>query len=151
MVTPEEKKAEVLERLEILKNKGIKYGAAIRCIKEGNDIAIFENQGFCKSVFYKLYLNAGDEFYDTLIAVKEDLEKDGKLVYLILVSHTAYGTLCDFFFVDDYKTDWKREKKDLKDGYAYVYSYNLECDYNSDFGSIFYGADPLGGGIYRAH
>lgn len=145
------KREEAIKRLEILKSKGLKYLPAIKCFKEGKDIGLFENQGFMKSVYYQVKLNTGDNgFYDKLYSKIQEFEKlYNSLVYLILVSHSSFGTLCDFFFVSDCKTEWGNDRDDLWNGYAFVYSYNMDDDFCSEIGEIAFTGDPTCGGIYR--
>ena len=152
MVNIQLQKEEALKRLEILKQKGLAYKPAIKCFKEGEDIGIFENQGGpMKSVFYWLYGNTGDDdFYDKLAKKVKTFEAtENSVVYLILVSHTSFGTVCSLFFVSDSTDEWEMEQQDLQEGYAFVYVYNMDDDYCSEFGSIGYAADPICGGIYR--
>lgn len=151
-ITREVLKEEALARLAILKEKGMAYSPAIRCFREGRDIGIFENQGgFARAVYYELNLNTGDEgFYDKLKAEVERFEKDsGGMVYLITVSHTMFGTLCDFFYVSQDKDSWARDRRDLKDSLSLVYCYNMDDDMCSEFGSIAFDVDRMFGGIYR--
>ena len=152
MINVELKREEAIKRLEILKTKGLKYLPAIKCFKDGKDIGLFENQGgFMKSVYYQVKLNTGDgDFYDDLYLKIQEFEREyNSIVYLVLVSHTSFGTLCDFFYVSDHKEEWENDKKDLKEGYSYVYSYNMDDDFCSEIGEIAFKADPLCGGIYR--
>lgn len=152
MINVELKKEEAIKRLEILKTKGLKYLPAIKCFKDGKDIGLFENQGsFMKSVYYQIKLNTGDEdFFDDLyLKIQEFERKYNSIVYLVLVSHTSFGTLCDFFYVSDHQEEWENDKKDLKDGYPFVYVYNMDEEDYSEFGGIVYAADPICGGIYR--
>ena len=152
MINVELKKEEAIKRLEILKTKGLKYLPAINCFKDGKDIGLFENQGnFMKSVFYKIKLNTGDnDFYDNLYQKIQEFEKEYKaVVYLVIESHTSFGTLCDFFYVSDHQDEWEDDKQELKEGYSYVYCYNMDDDLCSEIGEIAFKADPMCGGIYR--
>lgn len=152
MINIELKKEEAIKRLEILKTKGLKYLPAINCFKDGKDIGLFENQGgFMKSVYYQVKLNTGDNgFYDKLYSKIQKFEKlYNSLVYLILVSHSPFETLCDFFFVSNCKTEWGDDRDDLWNGYAFVYSYNMDDDLCSEFRMIEFKADSICGGIYR--
>lgn len=149
--TIEEKREEALRRLAILKEKGLEYTAPIRCFKNGTDIGMFENQGGpFKSIYYQLYLNEGQEPYDSLISeVKKFEEKEKAIVYLILCSHTVFGDLYDFFFVENDKKQWNRSQKDLRSQYPSVYCYNMDTPAFSEKGSIYFEYDHACGGIYR--
>lgn len=152
MVNIQLQKEEALKRLEILKQNGLKYSPAIKCFKDGKDIGIFENQGGpMKSVFYWLYGNTGDDdFYDQLAKKVKIFEaEENSIVYLILVSHTIFGAVCSFLYVSDSPNEWEMDQQDLKEGYPFVYVYNMDEDCYSAFGSIGYAADPICGGIYR--
>lgn len=147
----EVKREEAIKRLEILKSKGLRYLPAIKCFKDGKDIGLFENQGLMKSVYYQVKLNTGDKgFYDQLYSKIQEFEKEYcGLVYLVLVSHCSFGTVCDFFYVSDYETEWEDDRNDLLDGYTFVYSYNMDDDLCSECGEIRFKADLACGGIYR--
>ena len=150
-INVEVKREEAIKRLEILKSRGLKYLPAIKCFKDGKDIGLFENQGFMKSVYYQVKLNTGDKgFYDKLYSKIQEFEKlYNSLVYLILISHSSFGTLCDFFYVSDYEKEWEDDRNDLLDDYAFVYSYNMDDDSSTGIGQIAFKADPICGGIYR--
>ena len=147
-VNVEVKREEAIKRLEILKSKGLKYLPAIKCFKAGKDIGMFENQGgFMKSVYYQVKLNTGDgNFYDNLYLKIQEFEREyNSVVYLVLVA----GFFCDFFYVSDHKDEWESDRKDLEEGYSYVYCYNMDDDLCSEIGEIKFKADPVCGGIYR--
>ena len=150
-INVEVKREEAIKRLEILKTKGLKYLPAIKCFKDGKDIGLFENQGFMKSIYYQVKLNTGDKgFYDKLYSKIQEFEKlYNSLVYLVLVSHSSFGTLCDLFYVSDQKNEWESDREDLKEGYSYIYCYNMDDDLCSEIGEIEFKADPVCGGIYR--
>ena len=131
---------------------GLKYKPAITCFTDKNDIPLFENfGGVQKSIFYQVKLNTGDNgFYDKLYSKIQEFEKRyNGLVYLVLVSHTVFGTLCDFFYVSDERHEWADDTEDLKEGYQYVYCYNMDDDMCSEIGEIGFKDDPVCGGIYR--
>ena len=151
-ISVEEKRQEALERLEILKKKGMTYTAPIRHFKNGDEIGIFENQGGgARAVYYGLRMNQGDgDFYDKLGGFVDEFEKkNDAVVYLIQVSHLTFGTMCSLFYVSDHKNEWKADRKDLEEGYPMVYVYNMDDEFCSEAGTIGYAADPLFGGIYR--
>jgi len=146
------KREEAVKRLELLKEKGMTYYPPHESFKKGTDIGIFENQGpLAKAVYYALKLNTGDNgFYDKLNQAVEEFEtKHNAIVYLILVTHAVFGTVCDMFYVSDYKEEWKQDIQDLKDGYSCVYSYNMDEPMFSEIGTIGFGVAIAFGGIYR--
>lgn len=148
----EVKREEAVKRLEILKGLGMSYTAPLRAFKEGEDVGIFENMGpGAEAVYYALNLNTGDGgFYDDLKAAVDEFEKEhNAIVYLILVTHTAYGTLCDMLYVSDYKKEWPSDRADLQEGLSCVYCYNLEEPMFSEFGTVAFEFSKRYGGIYR--
>ena len=152
--TKEEMKNEALRRLEVLKEMGKKKKAVffktpIDFFKNG-DVPIFENQNrIFKSVFYGLYLNKGNDPYDSIIAKKEEIEKeDGNLVYLIQISHTCFGDMAYMFVVSSEKSEWALDEEDMKEQIAFTYAYNMSDDYCSEYGSIKFEFDSSCGGLY---
>ena len=146
------KREEALKRLQILKEMGMVYTPAIKCFKNGEDIGIFENQGVMKAVYYQVYLNTGDGgFYDNLKKAIEEFEAEEEaVVYLVLVTHTVVGTLCHMFHVSDNEDEWEMDREDLKQGYAFVYGYNMEAPIFSECGDIAFKMDSRCGGPYAA-
>lgn len=146
------KREEAIRRLEILKERGMTYTPPLKAFKSGEDIGIFENMGYgAEAIYYALYLNTGDDgFYDKLAqAVKEFEAQHNAVVYLILVTHSEFGTMCDMFYVSDYKSEWEQDVDDLKNGYSCVYCCNMDEPMFSEIGSIAFKASKLYGGIYR--
>ena len=153
-INMETKKQEALKRLEILKHFGMSFTAPIRQFKNEDEIGIFENQGsFADAVYYGLNMNTGDEgFYDNLKAAVTEFENGGEnKVYLILVTHTVMGTLCDFFYVGDNEKSWSREKARLAKGIQQIYCYNMDEPLYSEFGDIGFVPSPAYGGIKREY
>ena len=151
MATVEEKREEAIQRLEILKGLGMSYTAPLRAFKAGEDVGIFENMGQgVEAVYYALNLNTGDGgFYDNLKAAVDNFEKEhNALVYLILVTHTVYGDLCDMFYVGNDKKKWSRDRADLQKGLSCIYCYNLDEPMFSEIGTVAFEYSKRYGGIY---
>ena len=140
---------EASKRISLLKQSGMAFGGQVRKVFEKGSIPVFENQGGpFKAVFYDTMLNVGQEPYDTIINVVKELEHDyGGLAYLVLISHTTFGTCIDCLFVGKYKDEWEQEINDLKEGYTLSYCANGDI---AEFGDIGFKYDRLGGGIYRS-
>lgn len=140
---------EAIKRINLLKQNGMALGGQVRKVFEKGSIPIFENQGGpFKAVFYDAMLNSGQEPYDTIINAVRELEQDyGGLAYLVLISHTTFGTCIDCVFVGKYTEEWEQEVADLKQGYTLSYCVNGDI---AEFGSIGFKYDRLGGGIYRS-
>lgn len=139
---------EALKRLDILKKKGLKYYEPVINTFKNGDIPMFENQGMpFRSVFYWLYGNKGQKPYDEIIEIKERFEKEyGAIVYMILISHTGFGTCYDFLYVSKQRNEWKMDNEDLNEGYPISYCHSDICE---EFGSIGIAYDNVCGGIYR--
>lgn len=144
------KREEAIKRLQLLKEKGMKYTPALKCFEKGEDIGIFENQIAMKATYYQLYLNTGDgDFYDNLCKAVKDFEnRFNAVVYLIQVTHSGFGTICHMFYVSDHKEEWYSDGEDLKNGYACVYAYNMDEPAFSDIGTVTFEMDPACGGLY---
>lgn len=151
-MTKEEQKKEALKRLNLLKEKGMKFHKpVIDCFKKG-DVPIFENQGMpFRSVFYYLYGNQGQDPYDEIIRYKEEFEKEYHcLVYLILITHSQFGTLYDMLYVSRNEEEWEMDIDELKQGYSYVNCVNASDPMLSEIGEIGFKYDSVCGGIYRS-
>ena len=148
----EKQKKEALERLNILKKNGLIYHKPVIDTFKNGDIPIFEYQNrMFRSVFYRLYVNKEQEPYDNIIHVVKEIEREyGGLVYLVLISHTTFGTLYNLFYVSKNQKEWEEDKEDLKQKYALIYVHNASDNICSEFGSICFEYDNVCGGIYRS-
>lgn len=149
MATKEERKIEGMKRLQYLASRGMEFKTPIQAFKN-NKVGIFENQGgFAKAVYYDLYLNQGQEDYDTLIKAKEEFEEEyNSTVYLIQISHTSFGKCATMFYVSNNQEEWKMDWDDLKENCACCNVYNFDFE-ESEIGSIGFEYDRMFGGIYR--
>ena len=77
------------------------------------------------------YLNNNE-----MAVVKDFEEKNNAVVYHILHSNTEFGELLAILYVSQYKEEWQMDRKDLQEGIAFSYVYNLDCPDLSEFGSI---------------
>lgn len=84
---------------------------------------------------------------DDISRVQEFEEKYGGLVYHVIETNTEFGFLKSLLYVPKEKSQWAREKKDLKNGYAFAYVINVDEPAFSEFGSI--GIGPSIGGLMR--
>lgn len=143
---------EALRRLQILKEKGMKFHKPVYDCFCRRDTPIFENQGLgFRSVFYSLYGNKGQEPYDEIIKAKEEFEKEyNSLVYLILITHSNFGTLYDMLYVSHNDEEWEFDRDELEQGYAYVNCVNADDPMLSEIGEIGFKYDNVCGGIYRS-
>ena len=63
-------------------------------------------------------------------------EHEGYKVYHLIHNITDFGELYNIFYVSNNENEWKEDKEDLKQDYAFVYVYNKSADWCSEFGSI---------------
>lgn len=112
---------ECIERMEILKlSKN-----CINAFKKG-EVWLSENYG-------SLYELNPDE--KVLVEKFEDDNK-GYKVYHLIHNFTEFGELYTILFVANDVKEWKRDKKELKEGIAFSYVYNVDTDWCSEFGSV---------------
>ena len=81
--------------------------------------------------------------------IKEFEEKHSALVYHVIENDTEFGVLKTLMYVSRTPREWPRDRKDLHDGYAFVYVINESEPAFSEFGSI--GFKPLNGGLARTY
>ena len=85
---------------------------------------------------------------DNLVEIKNRIErKYGALIYFAILSHTEFGDLLSLMLVTKYEEEWARDLEDLKAGYAFTWTENLDDPCCSEFGSI--GFKPRMGGLVR--
>lgn len=135
----EKQKAEALKRMSILKiMKEVRDD-----FKNNNKVYYSERQNrIFNAVLY--WLDNNEEWEQM---VKEFETKHNYLVYHCQLTHFEFGDCLSLLYVSNEESEWEQDKQDLKDGYAFVYAKNLECDYDSDWGTI--GIAPSMGGITR--
>ena len=112
---------ECLERMEILKLSKQCIGA----FKKGK---IWESESI--GALYEV----NEE--EQKIIDNFEKEHEGCKVYHLIHNITDFGELYNIFYVSADKNEWKRDKEDLKQDYAFVYVYNKSADWCSEFGSI---------------
>ena len=120
-MTKQEQKQEAIERMKMLKL----YPNVIKEFEKENIVNLSENGG----ILYwldKEKKKMVDDF---------EIEHDA-LVYHIIHSFTEIGELYSLFYVSKHKNEWETDREDLKDGYAFVYTKNVNDDWCSEFGSI---------------
>lgn len=79
--------------------------------------------------------------------IQEKEKKNNILVYHCQLTHTQFGDLLSLLFVSDDEDNWEDERQELRNGIAYCYVANLDCEYDSDWGTI--GIKPSMGGVLR--
>lgn len=112
---------ECLERMEILK-------LSKQCISAFKNGKIWESES----------IGALYEVNEEEQGIINNFEKEheGYKVYHLIHNITDFGELYNIFYVSNVEDEWKEDKEDLKQDYAFVYVYNKSADWCSEFGSI---------------
>ena len=121
-ISVEAKKAEALSRMKEL---GI-YSQTIRQFAELDKISI------SKPPFGAIFWIEAED----LERVREFERQYNALVFVVIRSFTAVGTLDSYLFVSNYPEEWPDERRLLKEGEATAYVYNHDAPYCSEVGSI---------------
>lgn len=70
-------------------------------------------------------------------AMVQDFEnRTGKLVYHLIKSHTTFGTLYNFLYVNSNDDEWSADREDILEGYQLVYVKNMDAGDCSEYGGI---------------
>lgn len=138
-------KQEAVERLEILKKKGL-MGCVLRSFaKKDPTLYMSEWNGICGALYYMNDLGGAKQEWIDAVNLYE--MKSGNLVYHVTHEYTNFGELLDLWFVYHDDEDWDYDKVELNAGYSYVHTVNLTYPENSESGSIAYRV--IGGGLVR--
>lgn len=129
----EKQKEEAITRLKMFNI----YEDAIRQFKENNIIMVSERP---YGALYELK-------EDQKEIVKNFEEENNVFVYLLTHTYTEFGELYEIFYVSQHEEEWERDKEDIKEMYPFVYVYNADDEYSSEFGCI--GVTPRFGGLIR--
>lgn len=122
---------ECLERMKLLKlSKG--------CINAFEKGKVWESEGIGS-----LYECNEEE----LKMIQEFERKNNYKVYHLIHNMFEFGECYTMLFVSRDIKEWNRDKKDLKEGYAFAYVKNMSDDWCSEFGSVF--VKPNIGGLIR--
>lgn len=118
----EKKKAEAVERMKL-------WGIYAPIIKH------FEQSGIVSESAPPLgacYWLEGEQ----LERVRKFEEENKAVVYHVIHSFTSIGEMESYLFVSDYPEEWKRDRRDLKQGQQLAWVYNHDAPDCSEFGSI---------------
>lgn len=74
-------------------------------------------------------------------------KKYNVVVYHAIFTPCVFGDCLSLLYVSNDKSEWQRERNDLKCGIPFVYVWNMTDDFCSEFGCI--GIRCSGGGIVR--
>jgi len=115
-------------------------------ISHPNIIKEFSNEGILN-----LSLNAALYYLNDkqLARVQEFEQQYHTLVYHVIHNYTQFGELLSFLYVSQHIEEWEYDRRDLKEGYPFVYVANLTDEICSEFGHI--EIRPCVGGVIRIH
>lgn len=129
----EKQKEEAVKRLKMFDI----YEDAVKQFKENDTVMVSERP---YGALYELAIKEK--------GIVENFEKENDaLVYLLTHTHTEFGELYEIFYVSKQEEEWERDREDIKDMYPFVYVYNADDEYSSEFGCI--GVTPRFGGLIR--
>ena len=137
-----EMELEAINRLEILKRRGL-MGTVVGRYKRGRTVYYSEFNGFCGALYY--FNDLGGAKPEWVQLVKELEEEKGFLVYHVTHCYYDFGELLNLFFVSNNEEYWQSERRELEQGYSYIYAINLDMPTFSEFGTIAYRC--IGGGV----
>lgn len=131
-MTREEKKAEAIKRMEMLKL----HENAIKEFRDEDKLNVSESIGY-------LYWATEAQ----MKTVKEFEENHNAVVYHLIRSRMNGEEHIAYLYVSDYSEEWEMDRADIEQGYPLAYVQNLDADWYSEFGSI--GIRPNVGGLLR--
>lgn len=122
-VSFEEKKAEAIKRMKLLKI----YPETIAQFEMENLISVSEPP-------FGAFFWADNE---TRQRIDEFEKKTDSLVYMVIRSYTTVGKMDSYLFVSDYKNEeWEMDRDDIAHGQVLAYVYNYDVPEFSEFGAI---------------
>ena len=135
----QKQKREALKRMKMLK--------LMKEVQDDfeNDDRIYYSER--QNKFFNAVLYWLDNNEDYVKIVKEFEKKHKALVYHCQLTHMEFGDNLALLYVSQNEEEWEMDRKDLEQGYAFAYVRNLDCEYDSDLGTI--GIRPSMGGILR--
>lgn len=143
-ITKEQQREEAIARLRILEKKGL-MPEVRRDFEQGKinfserlSIPSFGTNG----ILY--WLSENPELEKIVQNVEE---RFGVVAYHATHEAFEFGSVLDIFCVSKNEEEWDQDRADLEEGYSFVYSANLDCDWCSEFGAIFFSIK--GGGLVR--
>ena len=131
-MTVEEKRAEAIRRMEMLRL----YKTVIQEFKDSGKLNTSMGNG-------ALYW-ADDE---AMRIVKDFEKKHNAIVYHLIRNETGFGRVLSILYVSDQSDEWEMDREDIRDLCPIAYVENLDEPAFSEFGSIV--ITPMFGGLKR--
>lgn len=138
-ILKEKQKAEALKRMRMLNL----MPNVIKDFEKKNKVYYSERQNaFFNAILY--WVDNEKEYVDLV----GKFEKEHNcLVYHCQLTHMEFGDLLSLLYVSENEEEWEQDTNDIREGYAFAYVANLDCDSDSEFGTI--GIKPSQGGVLR--
>lgn len=135
-ISKQKQMKEAIARLQILQKKGLHENVLKEFQASGHILNYSERMHILPG-----YPACGILYWVSNVAEYEKIIRDFEvkwdaLVYHATLERTEFGTLFDLFFVSKHQEEWEQERTDLKDGYNFGYTFNLDCPMCSEFGTI---------------
>lgn len=127
----EEQRQEAIERMEML-------SMSRQCINAFKKGKVWESEGI--GALYEV-----NEKEQKIIDEFE--EEHNAVVYHMIHNMFFFGECYTMLYVSKDKNEWKSDRQDLKEGYAFTYVKNIDDDICSEFGSV--AIRPQIGGLVR--
>ena len=122
MATIEEKKAEAVERMKLMRI----FPQTIQQFNRQGYVSVSEPP-------FGAFFWVDDEQKEW---IKKFEGADNALVYMGVLTFTEFGRMMNWFYVSDHKEEWQMDKNCLIENEAFVYIQNLDAPDCSEFGYI---------------
>lgn len=127
----EKMRDEAIERMEML-------GMSKQCIKAFKDGNVWESEGI--GALYE----CNDKEKEI---IKEFEEKNNGIVYHMIHNIFEFGECYTMMIVTNDEEEWKQDREDLSQGYAFTYVKNVDDEWCSEYGTV--GIKQNIGGLIR--
>lgn len=135
----EKQKIEALKRMRMLQL----MPQVIKDFEKNNKVYYSERQ----NAFFNAILYWVDNEKKYVDIVNKFEKEHNALVYHCQLTHMEFGDLLSLLYVSEHESEWEQDTNDIREGYAFAYVVNLDCEAFNDFGTI--GIRPSQGGVLR--
>lgn len=121
---------EAYERLKLMKTHYNLHENVLDEYKQSRTIYYSEhiNQIFSGILYW---VSNNEDYVNKINEIQEEC---GIYVYHAILTHYDFGDILTMLYVGSEEEYWEGEREDLINGYPYVYGWNIEDDFNSEFG-----------------
>lgn len=135
----EKQKTEALKRMRMLHL----LPNVIKDFEKSNKVYYSERQ----NAFFNAILYWVDNEKKYVDLVNQFEKEHNALVYHCQLTHMEFGDCLSLLYVSKNEKEWQRDTNDIREGYAFAYVANIDCESYSEFGTI--GIRPSQGGVLR--